>query len=68
VKHFLARGSKWVAVFSAVNEVEAARVVLALFAAARVPVEEMEVLEIDPTVTGGVLLDLGCGGREAARI
>lgn len=68
MKHFIARGSGYVAVFSAPNEVEAARVVLALFAAAEVKVVEMEVLEIDPTQTGGVLLDLDDGGREAARI
>jgi hypothetical protein len=67
MKHFIARGKGYVAVFSAPNEVEAARVVLALFAAAGVPVEEMEVLEIDPTQTGGILLSVG-DGREVGRI
>lgn len=66
MKHFIARGDRFVAVFSAPNEVEAARVVLALFAAAGVPVEEAEVLEFDPSVTGGVLLDRD--GREVARL
>lgn len=66
MKHFLARGKGYVAVFSAPSEVEAARVILALFAAAGVPVEEMEVLEIDPTQTGGILLSVD--GREVGRI
>jgi len=66
MKHFIARGARWVAVFSAVNEVEAARVVLALFDAAGVKPEESEVIEFFPDQTGGVLLDRD--GREAARI
>lgn len=68
MKHFIARGNGYVAVFSAENEVEAARVVLALFTAAGKPVEEMEVMEFDPSVKGGVLLDVVMGLKEAARI
>lgn len=67
MKHFIARGARFVAVFSASNEVEAARIVLALFAAAGIEAEAMEVMEFDPSVEGGVLLDVN-EGREAARI
>jgi hypothetical protein len=70
MKHFIARNVRFVAVFSAPDEVEAARVVLALFAAAKMAPEEMEVMEFDPTQTGGVLLDLTewRNGGEVGRI
>ena len=65
MKSFLARGDRWVAVFSAADAVEATRVLLALFSKAGVAVEEMDVLEFFPDVEGGVLL--GLDGVEVAR-
>lgn len=53
---FVARGSRCVVVFTAPSKEEAARVVLSLLAEAGVALEEMEVMEFDPTVAGGVVL------------
>jgi hypothetical protein len=56
--HFIARGKRWVAVVSAPSAEDATRIILDLFSSRGEPVEEMEVMEFDPSVSGGVLVDL----------
>lgn len=58
LKHFIAHGNGYGAVVSAVDEVEATRGILQLFAAAGVAVVEMSVMEFDPSQPGGVLFPL----------
>lgn len=56
--HFICRGRRWVAVVSAPSAEDATRIILELFRERGEAVEEMEVLEFDPSVSGGVLIDL----------
>lgn len=69
MKHFIARGRSHVAICSARNEVEAARILIALLEKAEEKADDIEVLEFDPTLEGGVLLRIdGNGSAEVARI
>jgi len=55
--HFIGRSPKYTVVVSAPSAEDATRTILALFQAAGLPVEEMDVMMFDPSLSGGILME-----------